>query len=466
MTTWKLEHNDILEWAKGYTGEPFHALFCDPPYHLTSITKRFGKAGSAPAKGDVYNRASKGFMGAVWDGGDISFRPETWAALGEHLYPGAFGLAFASPRNQHRMVCAIEDAGFIIQPTVYGYCYLSGFPKATRVKGYGSPAFRGYRYGGQALKPMLEPLVCFQKPYEGRPLDNIVVTGAGVLNIEAGRIGTDLVVSRKGLGQNRLLNDDGWKGIGERPEPETNKGRWPGNLYLHHSPACNGECVPDCPVRLFDEQSGNHTGGSPKTGNEPSDPHKNVYGKRNPVAFAGYEDDGPASRMMFRGDWSYEVSEQLAAAGPLCYKPKASVSEREAGLDDLPIRIRHRVNSGGLENEPRFAPKEAKNHHPTVKSISVCKYWSTLLLPPIEYAPRRILVPFCGVASEMVGCILAGWEEVIGIESNAAYVQISEARLRWWSQWPGWGQTDVDAILAADKDKEDDRQLSLFSEAA
>ena len=31
-----IEQNDILEWAKTYDGPKFHALLCDPPYHLVS----------------------------------------------------------------------------------------------------------------------------------------------------------------------------------------------------------------------------------------------------------------------------------------------------------------------------------------------------------------------------------------------------------------------------------------------
>ena len=81
-----IEQNDVLEWAKTYDGPKFHALICDPPYEL-------------------------GFMGRQWDKSGIAFNPETWAALTEHLHPGAFGMAFASTRGWHRMAVAIEDAG-------------------------------------------------------------------------------------------------------------------------------------------------------------------------------------------------------------------------------------------------------------------------------------------------------------------------------------------------------------------
>ena len=54
-------------------GEQFDAVITDPPYFLESVTKRFGKEGSAPAKAGTdgrFTRASKGFMGKC-------FHPDT-----------------------------------------------------------------------------------------------------------------------------------------------------------------------------------------------------------------------------------------------------------------------------------------------------------------------------------------------------------------------------------------------------
>ena len=93
---------DVLEWAATYDGPPHHALLCDPPYHLTTVD-RFGPSGSAPAKGDVYARASRGFMGQQWDGGDVAFRPETWAALAKHLLPGMARELLAEVDALHRV---------------------------------------------------------------------------------------------------------------------------------------------------------------------------------------------------------------------------------------------------------------------------------------------------------------------------------------------------------------------------
>lgn len=67
-----------------------------------------------------------------------------------------------------------------------------------------------------------------------------------------------------------------------------------------------------------------------------------------------------------------------------------------------------------------------------VKPIDLTRWLATLLLPPEEYAPRRILVPFSGSGSEMIGASLAGWEEIVGIEMEEEYVEIAEARLKHW----------------------------------
>jgi site-specific DNA-methyltransferase (adenine-specific) len=82
--------------------------------------------------------------------------------------------------------------------------------------------------------------------------------------------------------------------------------------------------------------------------------------------------------------------------------------------------------------ETNSEPQPRHNHHPTVKPIALAKYLATLLLPPSAYVPRRLLVPFSGSGSEMIGGHQAGWEEITGIEMEEEYCQIAEARLAYW----------------------------------
>jgi hypothetical protein len=471
---YNIHHADILRWAAEYHGPPFHALLCDPPYHLTEITRRFGQAESAPAQygtDGAFQRASRGFMGKNWDGGDIAFRPETWAALAAHLHPGAYGMAFASTRGYHRMACAIEDAGLIIH-TMLGWSFGSGFPKATRIdtqidraagveratigtrkhapkfdakrhgyrekdNGYNSreresfdvtapatdlaAAWEGHRYGGQALKPAFEPIVLFQKPYAGKPVESITQTGAGALNIEAGRVpGMSKTWSepRGGIWQ----TDPAAQGT----LVDSPAGRWPANLLLAHNPACNSTCTPGCAVAALGEQSGEsvanrHIRVNPNT-------RSGYDGSRKPIATErGHDDTGTAARFFYNADYLLDRIDN-----PIRYVAKASTWEREAGLEAFGPATVDDGRPTPIDNPYQRGETPRRNTHPTVKPIDLCRYLATLLLPPALYAPRRILVPFAGSGSELIGAGLAGWEEAVGVELEADHIPIARARLAWW----------------------------------
>lgn len=372
----------------------------------------------------MYGRTAKGFMGKAWDGGDLAFRPEFWSLYYDLLYPGAFGMAFASSRGWHRLAVAIEDAGFIIHPSIFGWGYGSGFPKATRIdsqldkragverpvigeasrgKGrvvfgkYGSDetgthpveaavtdeakAWEGHRYGLQALKPSLEPIVVFQRPYKGSPLDSIVSTGAGALNIDGARIGDrGDEPQRQGKIERTYIYGDSLEkdrsGVYE-------DGRWPANL-----------------VTIGVDQ--------------PSD-------------------------FFYNADWSHEIQERLDNADPVKYEAKADPRERERGLAKRDLKTLEELSGGGgFAHEYQTAYQARKtprrNTHPTVKPIALIEHLATLLLPPEQYAPnRRILVPFAGSGSEMIGCMFAGWDMVLGIEKEREYIDIAKLRLAYYA---------------------------------
>ena len=132
----------------------------------------------------------------------------------------------------------------------------------------------------------------------------------------------------------------------------------------------------------------------------------------SPEAPSNFNDSGSASRFF--------------------YTAKASKSERNAGLEGFEDRragameFRNRESEKGqLEGEPQFA----KNYHPTVKPLSLTKYLATLIKPPTG---GRLLVPFSGSGSEMIGALQAGWEYVEGVELTEEYIPIAEARIKYW----------------------------------
>jgi DNA modification methylase/transcriptional regulator with XRE-family HTH domain len=112
------------------------ACVTDPPYDLTAGKK--GGTGAASVNLDSpYGRArtgngAGGFMGMAWDATGVAFDPATWREVYRVLKPGAHLLAFSGTRTYHRMVCAIEDAGFEIRDQI-GWAFGSGFPKSLDV---------------------------------------------------------------------------------------------------------------------------------------------------------------------------------------------------------------------------------------------------------------------------------------------------------------------------------------------
>lgn len=238
MDNFKLINDDCLKALDKIEPNSIDSIVTDPPYGLTSITKRFGGAESKPAqygKDGSFQRLSKGFMGKEWDGSGIEYNIEMWQKCLKVLKPGGHLLAFGGSRTFHRIACAIEDAGFEIRDTIM-WLYGSGFPKSMNIglaidkkngvesevigkskSGSTSKAFdlneqqreagTGILAGeydlkqaqnewngwGTALKPSFEPIIVARKPVQGTIIDNIAKYGVGGLNIEECRVGEDVI---------------------------------------------------------------------------------------------------------------------------------------------------------------------------------------------------------------------------------------------------------------------------------
>ena len=264
-------------------GVQVDSVVTDPPYHLTSITERFGKEGSAPAQygtDGAFARASKGFMGKEWDGGDIAFRKETWELALKLLKPGGHLLAFSGSRTYHRMAVAIEDAGFEIRDQIM-WIYGSGFPKSLNIgkavdkklgnervtvgertrnvkpfdddNGWNSNNTTGnyiytkgntqYEGWGTALKPAHEPIVLARKPISEKSItDNVLKHETGGINIDGCRVEGKVKrpdtnpdfrdVAKKSMAQGGQdkLNFNQISGAERKEIEENNLGRFPANV--------------------------------------------------------------------------------------------------------------------------------------------------------------------------------------------------------------------------------------------
>jgi site-specific DNA-methyltransferase (adenine-specific) len=355
-----LHCGDCIDVLAAMPAESVDAVVCDPPYHLISIVKRFGAEGAAEAQEGAtgaFKRASAGFMGKQWDGGDIAFRVETWQAVLRVLKPGGYLLAFASTRGFGRMSVAIEDAGFITHPLI-AWVFGSGFPKATRIKAEGYDAFR---YGGQALKPAIEPIYMGQKPFsEANGTANILKHGTGALNIDGCRVAAtpeDVAIQRARTGgvMDGDMGNSIYEGGFRRQPAGDDRGRWPANL-IHDG---SDEVLEAFPDRDCGMSIGRNRDGSKETG--------------------GYS-----------GGWNKDT--------------------RDVGFNDSGSAARFFYSAKADDND-RIGSK-----HPTVKPVDLMQYLCRLVTPP----GGTVLDPFAGTGTTGEAAWREGFKAIL-IEREAEY---------------------------------------------
>ena len=113
------------------------------------------------------------------------------------------------------------------------------------------------------------------------------------------------------------------------------------------------------------------------------------------------------------------------------YCPKASRDERERGCEDLPRKTAgdatdRQDGSAGL-NSPRAGASRthgARNVHPTVKPVALMRWLVRLVTPP----SGLVIDPFAGSGTTGIACVQEQMR-FLGIEREAEYVQIAEARI-------------------------------------
>jgi len=214
--------------------------------------------------------------------------------------------------------------------------------------------------------------------------------------------------------------------------PPNEQGRYPSQTF------CDSETA-----KRLDEQSGlsKSSGGSGEKSMGALGKN-GKYGKfaLNVIAdnIGGLGDIGGCSKILHKCD--YENGEMDLYV----YAPKVSKNERNAGCDEFP----ESVISGEDEsfgkmgiNSPKYRegrgvtselPK-VKNNHPTLKPISLSYRVLTLFKTP---NPQKIVYPFAGVQSEVIGGYKAGFTDFSGCELNAEYIDIGNARFEHWKDKP------------------------------
>jgi DNA modification methylase len=398
-------HGSNLDVLPFMADNSVDSIVCDPPYEL-------------------------GFMGKSWDSSGIAYSVDLWRECLRVLKPGGHLLAFSGSRTYHRMVVAIEDAGFEVRDMI-SWISNKTFPKSHNVslsidkhlghsnRGKAIPVASSYQASdvdqknklvsnpvddyaaktdeaekwvgwGTALKPTVEPVVMARKPLVGTVAENVLAWGVGGLNIDASRIeATDQEQLAKNWDRNQSTATDGvasfvsQSGVDLRDYAPT-AGRWPANV-------------------IFDE------------------------------------------------DTAGQLDEQVEGVSRFFYVARATKRDRNEGLEELPETKSGSYNGNAIQPDgnkiganPDRPNQPAQNFHPTVKPTDLMRYLIKLVTP----AGGIVLDPFTGSGSTGKAALLDGYQ-FVGIELTADYLPIIEGRLRWAAQER---REQVEALEAEEKE--------------
>jgi site-specific DNA-methyltransferase (adenine-specific) len=397
--------------------ESIDAIVTDPPYGLGFMGKAWddpSRLASVPPSAvrlaesgrDPYPKTGKGPAAVAFDGRAFQSWCSDWATAAYRVAkPSAYLLAFGGTRTVHRMTVALEDAGWIIRDMLV-WAYASGFPKSKA-----------------SLKPAWEPIVMARKP---GPLRMLAIDecriGPPLTPEEVARSGGEMGVTdgrgvygpgkRRPAGAtrqgepsaDRRYTERGGVDIAALPGPRGGDalGRWPANIVLTDpifdggwdGVVGGGETAPGA-FGLRARAGDTWGAGIPTSG---------AVTKVDKIG--GYDDSGTYSRFFLI--------------------PKAARSDREPAMGGLPVRFAPTMGNGigGREHDPADTKAYRRNHHPTVKPLDLMRHLVRLVTP----TGGTVLDPFLGsgttaLAAEMEGF---GW---VGIEKEAEYVAIAEARL-------------------------------------
>lgn len=405
-----IRHGDCLDVMAGMDPESVDAIVTDPPYGLEFMGKEWDRLGGAgfhapKDEGRTFTNAS----GHMYDnlkslprfgrGAGMQAFHARWAEAAYRVAkPSSYLLAFGGTRTVHRMTVALEDAGWIIRDMLV-WAYASGFPKSKA-----------------SLKPAWEPIVMARKPGPLR-----------MLNIDECRIPE----SARRWTEPRGMGFSGGTDHGSVPS-EATEGRWPANVVLTDP--------------IFDGGWDGVVGGGETTSGKmlPTDVRsgdRTVFGSDAAAGYTTietYGDSGTYSRFFII--------------------PKADRADREPVLGGQLTKVdvfrghqpdnprcltcgRQRIGPLGAPacecEEPDWAvvgDKQRENSHPTVKPTDLMRHLVRLVTP----AGGVVLDPFLGSGTTGLAAEMEGFAWV-GIEREAEYVAIAEARLNGTQRGLGLG---------------------------
>jgi len=485
---------DSLEFLKEQKDYAFDINYSDPPYALGSeiIIRPDGKYDYKKAT-DFMNKWEMP-TGEYWE----KWFEESFRTLKHGGYCIMYGMDRQLPMFQYYAI----KSGFQVRQSMYWY-FISSFPKATDLSkmidknanaerevigtkvrgdvqkakekgvgflgdyanrnnvkqfGYGvedltlpetdlAKKYEGYKYSIAPLKQTCETIMVFQKPYKtGSCMHDVLAyengdetCGCFAWNIDGGRVQTSEKWFRNNENRGKTFHGKEYTEKGNNSQHE--QGRYPSQTF------CDSEVA-----KILDEQSGVFKSSDKVRKNKNDGKNYTCYGNYKDVETIGYSDVGGCSKILHKCDYENDEMDLYV------YEPKVSKSERNAGCEELEIKKFEGRDSGQDDRSVPYKkrPEMLSNTHPTLKPISLSYRILKLFKSPNE---QKIIYPFAGVQSEVIGGYKAGFTDYIGCELSEEYVNIGNARFEHWKNKP----FDKKGKLEKTKDvKKSNEQLKIF----
>lgn len=372
----------------------------------------------------------RGFMGKEWDA--LVPPPATWRQVWRVLKPGAYCLAFAGTRTYDLITMSLRFADFEIEDT-WQWLYGQGMPKRVRLdlkidehfgmKDARPVLGRSARHGGaahpdaarfigwdRASRPGWEPIIVAVKPLRGTIAETALRYGTGGMNADGCRIPREPIPAfnggaRSGRTGGGIMGTPCQRG----PTPEDTRGGFPANVIMDEEAAAE-----------LDAQSGYMRDGvATKSNTEVGKVTGRVFKLGNTGKDQTFGGGGGASRFF--------------------YTAKASTSERDKGLENLPTLTPGERSGGREEGSAGITAyagtrsENGRNPHPTVKPISLMRYLVRRASPPSAWDPDMskrpvVLDCFMGSGSTGVAALVEG-VRFVGCELEAASAEVARLRL-------------------------------------
>lgn len=408
---YKIYNSEFVAWANSYEGKKFHAVLCDPPYALGFMGQKWDNFG-----GEVLAHASDAGKVNAYSSSRVRYGTGTEAfqksvkkwgkALRKLLYPGALVFMFGGTRTWHRLAVGMEDAGFELWDTIM-WLHGQGFPKA------------------QAIDKLIDKMqgdkrkVIGSRRQRANSNNSQIKMNASIGEVEAITApGSDL--SKSWVGVKTCALKPSWEPILCFRAPDN------GKTYAELALKYGSGCLNVDKGRIGANKRFN-SAATAKLGTFNCSPGS---GKE----YIGQEVMGRYPANLCLDKKSARMLNEFDGASRFFYTAKAPKYERNEGLEFF---TPHQCGIGALRDSGRG--KIATNVHPTVKPVSLNKWLAAMLLPAESVKRRRLLVPFSGSGSEMIGALRAGWDKVIGVEMNKDYCRIAKSRLKYWKKYkPVW----------------------------